>query len=45
MRRRMGLQQEFAAFAQQVDKSQFAVRKAIEQLELLKASLMQEYFG
>ena len=39
------LQQEFAAFVAQVDKSQFAVRRSIEQLELLKAKLMQEYFG
>ena len=39
------LQQEFAAFVSQVDKSRFAVQQAIEQLETLKASLMQEYFG
>ena len=38
-------QQEFAAFVQQVDKSKVAVQKAIDKLELLKASLMQEYFG
>lgn len=38
-------QQAFIEFAQQVDKSRFAVQQAIEQLELLKASLMQEYFG
>lgn len=38
-------QQEFAAFVQQVDKSGFAVRHSIEQLELLKAKLMQEYFS
>lgn len=36
---------EFAAFVAQVDKSKAAVRSAIEKLELLKASLMQEYFG
>ena len=39
------LQQEFAAFVRQVDKSEAAVQKSIEKLELLKASLMQEYFG
>ena len=41
----LDLQQEFAAFVQQVEKSKAAVRRAIEKLELLKASLMQEYFG
>lgn len=40
-----GLQQEFAAFVAQVDKSRFAVRQSIEQLELLKAKLMQDYFS
>ena len=40
-----GLQDEFAAFVAQVDKSEFAVQQAIEQLETLKASLMQKYFG
>ena len=39
------LQQEFAAFVAHVDKSRSAVQRSIEQLELLKASLMQEYFG
>ena len=39
------LQQKFAAFVAQVDKSEFAVRRSIEQLEILKAKLMQEYFG
>ncbi len=40
-----GLQDDFAAFVAQVDKSGFAVRRSIEQLELLKAKLMQEYFS
>lgn len=39
------LQERFAAFVSQVDKSKFAIQKAIDKLELLKASLMQEYFG
>ena len=38
-------QQEFAAFVQQVDKLRFDVQQQIEKLELLKNSLMQEYFG
>lgn len=41
----LALQQEFASFVAQVDKSKFAVQQAIEQLETLKASLMQKYFG
>ena len=39
------LVREFETFVQQVDKSRFAVQRAIEQLETLKTSLMQEYFG
>lgn len=39
------LQQEFAAFVQQVDKLRFDVQQQIDKLELLKNSLMQEYFG
>ena len=36
---------EFAAFTKQVDKSKFAVQKALEQEQLLFDSLMQKYFG
>ena len=39
------LQQEFADFASQVDKLRFRVQQQIEKLEMLKKSLMQEYFG
>ena len=39
------LQEQFAAFVEQVDKSKLAVQKALEQLETLKKSLMQQYFG
>ncbi len=39
------LQQEFADFVAQVDKSGFAVRKQIKKLQLLYDSLAQEYFG
>ena len=38
-------QLEFAAFVQQVDKLRFDVQQQIDKLELLKNSLMQEYFG
>ena len=35
----------FAAFVAQVDKSKVEIQKAIDQLEILKKSLMQQYFG
>lgn len=38
-------QETFAAFVKQVDKSKLAVQKSLEQLEILKKSLMQAYFG
>ena len=39
------LQEQFAAFVAQVDKSKVEIQKAIDQLEILKKSLMQQYFG
>ena len=39
------LQNIFAAFVQQIDKSKFAVQKSLEKAETLYKSLMQEYFG
>ena len=36
---------EFAAFVTQVDKLRFETQQQIEKLEVLKKSLMQEYFG
>jgi len=41
----LSLQNEFADFVAQVDKSQLAIQKSLEELETLKKSLMQEYFG
>ncbi len=38
-------QNQFADFVAQVDKSKLAVQKSLEQLEILKKALMQEYFG
>ena len=38
-------QQEFSAFFSQVDKLRFKTQQQIEKLEMLKESLMQEYFG
>ena len=41
----LSLQNEFTDFVAQVDKSQLAIQKSLEELETLKKSLMQEYFG
>ena len=41
----MELQEEFAAFVKQTDKSKLAIQQSLDKLELLKKSLMQEYFG
>ena len=41
----MSLQNRFATFVAQVDKSKFAVQKSLEKTQLLFDSLMQEYFG
>ena len=39
------LQERFAAFVEQTDKSKLAVQKGLQELEILKKSLMQQYFG
>ena len=41
----MELQEQFAAFVEQTDKSKLAVQQSLEKLETLKKSLMQQYFG
>ena len=39
------LQEQFAVFVKQVDKSKVAVQKALDEAQTLFDSLMQEYFG
>ena len=39
------LQNQFAAFVKQTDKSKLEIQKSLEKLELLKKALMQKYFG
>ena len=39
------LQNQFATFVQQINKSKFEVQKSLEKTQLLFDSLMQEYFG
>ena len=41
----MELQKQFAAFVEQTDKSKLPIQQSLDKLELLKKSLMQEYFG
>ena len=41
----MELQEQFADFVHQVDKSKFAVQKSLKETKLLFDSLMQQYFG
>lgn len=39
------LQEQFAAFVNQTDKSKAVIQKALDEIQLLFDSLMQEYFG
>ena len=39
------LQDEYAAFVKQVDKSKFAIQKSLDETQTLFDSLMQQYFG
>lgn len=41
----LSLQNQFAAFVEEVDKSKVEVQKALDQTQLLFDSLMQQYFG
>ena len=41
----MELQEQFAAFVEQTDKSKLAVTETLKHLEELKASLMNKYFN
>ena len=41
----MRVQEQFAAFVKQTDKSKFEIQQSLEKLEILKKSLMQQYFG
>lgn len=41
----LNVQTQFVTFVEQVDKSKFAVQKALDEAQTLFDSLMQEYFG
>lgn len=39
------LQNQFAAFVEQTEKTKTTISESLEKLETLKKALMQEYFG
>ena len=41
----MEVQEQFANFVEQTDKSKLAIQQSLDKLETLKKSLMQKYFG
>ena len=41
----IGRQNQFASFAESVEKSKLTIQQSLDKLELLKKSLMQQYFG
>jgi len=41
----LALQEQFAVFVEQTDKSKLAIQQSLDKLETLKKSLMQKYFG
>ncbi len=41
----IALQEQFAAFVEQTDKSKLAIQESLAELETLKKALMQKYFG
>ena len=41
----MELQNQFAAFVEQTDKSKLVIQKSLDKLEIMKKVLMQKYFG
>ena len=41
----MEMQKKFLAFVEHTEKSKLAIQQSLDKLELLKKSLMQEYFG
>ena len=38
-------QEDFVSFVEQIDKSKFEIQQSLEKFEILKKSLMQQYFG
>ena len=41
----LGLQNQFATFVEQTEKTKISISRSLEKLETLKKALMQEYFG
>lgn len=41
----IGIQKQFAAFVERTNKSKLTIQQSLDKLEVLRKSLMQEYFG
>lgn len=41
----LAMQNEFAAFVEQVNKQKLTIQQSLDKLEVMKKALMQEYFG
>ena len=41
----LDMQEQFAAFVAQTDKSKLTIQQSLDKLELMKKALMQKYFG
>ena len=41
----LGLQEQFANFVGQTNKSKLTIQQSLDKLEVLKKALMQQYFG
>ena len=41
----IALQNQFAAFVEQTDKSKFAMQRQLEEAEAFKSALMQQFFN
>lgn len=39
------LQEQFAAFVEQIDKSKLTIQQSLDKLKVMKKAMMQEYFG
>ena len=39
------IQNQFASFAESVEKSKLTIQQSLDKLEILKKALMQQYFG
>ena len=41
----LNIQNQFAAFVEETDKSKLTIQQSLDKLEIIKKALMQQYFG